>query len=396
MISNDGKCVGMRYRNVKGTKISEIGIGCYSISGAYGKKNIDEFKQMLERAIDLGITYFDTSDIYGDGEKVLGDVLKHHRDDVIISTKFGPKDGLMVDMSKEYIQKACETSLKNLQTDFIDFYQIHFDDPNVSVDIPISVLDELVEDGMIGHYGISHLSYDRSLAYCMAGDISTMMMELSAVTRTSKKKLGVADKYNVGAIAFSVTGRGILTGKYNVRPKFEKGDIRNIDPLFTEPRFSSALRIVGKLAELGEKYSRSPVQIAIAWVLSQRSVVCALTGPSKIPHLEENAGGSDWEIDKSDLNELEQFFVKDDMRLEEEQKIETERILAVPLPNDFSLAIQKIVYVLETVAELELIPEKEVLEFFHLILPLREKPDENAIKILNDTRKQIRDYLESH
>ncbi|MCK5239615.1 MAG: aldo/keto reductase [Candidatus Thorarchaeota archaeon] len=386
----------MRYQNVKGAKISEIGVGCYSISGAYGKKNINEFKQMLEHAIDLGITFFDTSDIYGDGEKVLGDVLKHHRDDVVISTKFGPKDGLKVEMSKEYIWKACDASLKNLQTDFIDFYQIHFDDPNVPVDIPISVLDDLVEDGMIGHYGISHLSYDRTLAYCKAGDISTMLIELSAATRTSRKKLSIADKYNIGTIGFSVTGRGILTGKYNTRPEFEKGDIRNIDPLFTEPRFSSALRIVRKLSELAEKYSRSPVQIAIAWVLSQRSVVCALTGPSKISHLEENAGGSDWEIDKSDLNELEQFFVKDDMRLEEEQKIETERILALPLPNDFSLAFQKLVYVLESLAELELMPEKEVLEFFHQILPLREKADENAIEILNDTKKQIRDYLELH
>ena len=386
----------MRYRNVKGTKISEIGIGCYSVSGAYGKKNIDEFKQVLERAIDLGITFFDTSDIYGDGEKVLGDVLKHHRDDVVISTKFGPKDGLKIEMSKEYIRKACDASLQKLQTDFIDIYQIHFDNPNVPVDIPISVLDGLVEDGMIGHYGISHLSYDRTLAYCKAGNISTMMIELNAATRTSRKKLNIADKYNIGAIGFSVTGRGILTGKYNMRPEFEKEDIRNIDPLFTEPRFSSALRIGGKLKELGEKYSRSSAQMAIAWVLSQQSVVCALTGPSKISHLEENAGGSDWAIDKSDLNELEQFFEKDDLRLEEEQKIETERILIHPLPDDFSLAFQKIVLVLESMAELELMPEKEVLGFFHQILPLREKADENAVMLLNDTRKQIRDYLELH
>ena len=119
----------MRYRKYKNLNISEIGIGCYSLSGVYGKKDIDEFKKMIVRAYELGVNFFDTAEAYGNAEQILGEVVEPFRKNIHIATKVGVKEGIRPDLSKEYIKKACEESLRNLKTDYIDLYQIHFDDP---------------------------------------------------------------------------------------------------------------------------------------------------------------------------------------------------------------------------------------------------------------------------
>jgi hypothetical protein len=192
----------------------------------------------------------------------------------------------------------------------------------------------------------------------------------------------------VGAIAFSVTGRGILTGKIQ-RPTFEAGDIRNVDPLFQRERFQSALRVTAKLGELGQRYAKTPVQVAIAWVLSQPAIVCALTGPSTIPHLEENLGGSGWTLSPQDLDDLEQFLAAQDALLVERDTAAVKRILSGPLPPDPAQAFKDLVYAVETAVSLKLTTEEEVLPTFMTLYAMRETLDENAASGLEAVQRRL-------
>ncbi|MBU7046968.1 MAG: aldo/keto reductase, partial [Theionarchaea archaeon] len=147
----------MEYRLCKGVEVSEVGVGCYSLAGVYGKKDVTIFKKMLERAFELGVNFFDTAEGYGNAERVLGETVKSYREDVLIATKVGVKEGVKPNLSDAYIRNACEESLTQLQTDYIDVYQVHFDDLETPVEETVNALDNLVDEGKILHYGLGHL-----------------------------------------------------------------------------------------------------------------------------------------------------------------------------------------------------------------------------------------------
>ena len=219
-------------------------------------------------------------------------------------------------------------------------------------------------------------------------------MELSAVARNSREKLlPLCRTYGVGAIAFSVTGRGLLTGRFQKRKVFESGDIRNIDPLFQRERFQSGLRVAEKLAKVGRGYGKTPAQVAIAWVLSQPEVICALTGSSTIGHLEENVGGSGWLLSSEDLKDLELFFKQDDVWLEREQRSSIRQVLSKPMPKESSKAFVNLVYVIETAILLGLTSEKEVLPIFRELYGIRKTLDEDARSKLENIRKRLRSIM---
>lgn len=384
----------MKYRKHKDFKISEVGIGCYALSGVYGKKDMEEFKRMLNHAHDLGVNFYDTADIYGGAERILGEVIKPYRKDVYIATKVGIKEGFKPNLSGKYVKAACEKSLKRLQTDHIDLYQVHFDDPDTPVEETVVVLEELINDGKIRHYGVGHLPIERVETYCKIGNVFSVLMELSAVARNSREKLlQLCRTYGVGAIAFSVTGRGLLTGRFQKRKVFESGDIRNIDPLFQRERFQSGLRVAEKLAKVGRGYRKTPAQVAIAWVLSQPEVICALTGPSTVDHLKENVGGSGWFLSPEDVEDMELFFKQEDVWLEQEQRLSIRKILSKPLPKESSKAFANLVYVIETAILLGLTSEKEVLPIFQELYRLRKTLDENAGPKLESIRNQLRGII---
>lgn len=380
----------MKYRYHKGIELSEIGIGCYALSGVYGKKDVNEFKRMLNRAVELGVNFFDTAEGYGDAERILGEAVMPFRDEVCIATKVGMKEGSEPNLSGEYIQHACEQSLKNLQTDYIDLYQVHFDDPNTPVEETVDALDDLVDEGKICHYGVGHLPLKRVEEYCRKGEVFSVLMELSAVARHSRKELlPLCQKYKVGGIAFSTTGRGLLTGKFKGIPTFEPGDIRHMDPLFQRENFQSALRIVERFEELGREYQKTPVQVALAWVLSQQGIVCALAGPSTVAHVEENVGGSGWTLSSEHGTELEELFKKEDDWLKREQLSSIRSILSRELPQEFSKAFADLVYVLETSILLELTEEKEVLPIFYELFSLRETLDTAKLEPIQERLKNM-------
>jgi len=385
----------MRYRSHRGEKISEVGFGCYSLSGAYGAKDPEDVKKVIVRAHDLGVNFFDTAEGYGNAEKILGEVIKPFRDDVFLCTKVGFKGSLTPNLKKGYVKKACADSLERLGTDSIDLYQVHFNDSETPVAETVEALDELRDDGKIVNYGVGHLPASRIGEYCRKGDVFSVMMELSPVTRLSRQTLlPLCKEFGTAALAFSVTGRGVLTGKFRKGKVFEEGDIRNMDALFQRESFDSALRTADKLAELGKTYGKTPAQVAVAWVLAQPNVACALTGPSTIAHLEENLGGSGWTISRRDLDEMEGFFKKEETWLDKRRRDSIRKILAAPLKPNRTEAVADLVYVLENAVALELAEEKDVLPLLREILAAREMGTEDeSIKALVRVQRAISETL---
>ncbi|MFO7596034.1 MAG: aldo/keto reductase, partial [Desulfocurvibacter africanus] len=258
---------GQGREHVEELELSEIGVGLYALSGAYGQKDPQAYRQMLLRAIQAGITFFDTADTYGDqAEALLGEVVRPYRRSIFLATKVGMRGGRSPDLSREGLFAACEGSLRRLQTDCIDLYQIHYDDPATPVSETVGALEDLQRAGKIRRYGIGHLPVERIHAYLAAGQIFSGQFELSGVVRDTRSVLlPLLRAHNAGLIAFSVTGRGLLTGRFAEKPVFASGDIRSIDPLFQRERYASAQRTAAQFAELGRQLGKSSVQVAIAW-----------------------------------------------------------------------------------------------------------------------------------
>jgi len=385
----------LRYREHGGFRLSEVGLGCYSLGGAYGRKDPEGFKGVIDRAHELGVNFFDTAPVYGEAERVLGEALKPYREEVYIATKVGLRDGVRPDLSRDHVKRSCEGSLRRLKTHYVDLYQVHFDDPRTPVEETVSALEELVDEGKVRRYGVGHLPAERVEAYCEVGSVFSVLMELSAVARSTRETiLPLCRRYGVGAIAFSTTGRGLLTGKIGRDTKFEQGDIRKADPLFQRENLESGLRVAERFMELGEEYGRTPVQVAISWVLSHREVICALTGPSTIPHLEENLGGSGWSIPQGDLKDLEALFTREDAWLRRRREESLRRILSTKLPDDPSKAFQDLVYVMETAVSVGSASEEEIVPVFRELWEMRGRLDEDAslslAKIQRRLRKKIR------
>ncbi len=373
----------MRYRIHLNERLSEIGIGCYGLSGAYGDKDPERFVQVLQRAYDLGVTFFDTADVYGPGEEISGRAVAPFRDRVWVATKTGASADGKPDCSAEHVLSSCEESLRRLKTEYIDLYQVHFHDVDTPVEETVKALDELKSTGKIRYYGVGHLPLPATRMYFATGDVFSSLVELSAAARGARERMiPLCLEQGVGVIAFSVTGRGLLTGKIGPDHIFEEGDIRRIDPLFQRERLASGLRVAGRLQALGEKYGKTPVQVAIAWVLAQPALICALTGPSTIPHLEENLGGSGWDMAPDDLEALERFFDEEDERVQREQIRNVRDVLSQDLDPESVFA--DLVYVIETLVEQELAAEKEILPLFQELWPLRRQRDTAALKRMRE------------
>ena len=385
----------MEYRNHKDLSLSEIGVGCYALSGVYGPKDVDHFQAMLRRAFQLGVNFFDVADGYGEAESVLGETVQPFRQDIYIATKVGIRDGMEPNLSAAYIEKACEQSLNNLKTDHIDLYQVHFDDPDTHVVETVAALEKLVKDGKIRHYGVCHLPFGRVEQYMQLGDPFSVLMELSAVTRDSMGKLlPLCWKYAVGGIAFSTTGRGILAGCFTSETVFPPDDLRSLDPLFQRERFLSGLRVADKLARLGRNYDLTPAQMAIAWVLAQSGIVCALTGPSTIDHLEENLEASGVQFAAADWLDFEEFLDRESGNLSQIQCESIQQILSNPIAPELATAFVDLVYVLETSIQLGLLPEEEGMPIFQHLFQLRGKEDQNSKPQFQAIQTQLLDILE--
>ncbi len=389
-ISSDKGDDPVKYNKIDGTEVSAVGFGCYGLSGAYGSVDELEYEKVIKRAFELGVTLFDTADTYGEkAEQILGRTLNHVRDDVFISTKVGITQGNKPDLSYDSVIDACKNSLDRLQTDYLDMYLVHFDDPDTPVEETVEAMEHLLERGMIYRYGVSHLPYSRVEEYIEIGDPSALMFEYSAVAMDAEKSLFPLCKNNdLGALAFSVTGRGILTGKITKDMEFEKGDIRRNDPLFKHARFSSAMRRKNKLEEMGKPYGKTPAQMAIAWVLSHPEISCALTGPSSLKHLEENVDAADFKIPPEDLQELDLFFENENIRLIKDERELIRSLLERPLDKDTGFG--DMIYVIETAILQDMADESDLMPLFMELWSMKDEPDRY---IIEDVQRVLKDKL---
>jgi aryl-alcohol dehydrogenase-like predicted oxidoreductase len=280
--------------------------------------------------------------------------------------------------------------LKRLETNYLDLYQIHFHDADTPVEETVGALEDLRSTGKIRYYGLGHLPPDRMAEYMAAGQIFSALTELSAVARGAlERQLPLCRDQGVGVIAFSVTGRGLLTGKIGPSHIFEEGDIRRIDPLFQRERLASGRRILAEFEKLGAKYDKTPVQVAIAWVLAQPQVACALTGPSTLHHLEENIGGSGWTLEAKDLMTLERFFAAEDEWVCQAQILSLHTILTGGLEPENAFA--DLVYTLETLVQMGVALEGEIMPLYGQLMPLRKRPGAEVVVELQAIRARLRE-----
>ena len=383
----------MQYRETRGWRISVIGLGCYALSGAYGPVDVEAFAGTIRAAYEAGVNFFDTAESYGAAEEFLGQILAPFRDEVYIATKLPAGSG-QPDLSDRAIREACDDSLQRLGTDLIDLYQVHFDDPRTPVLETVTALEGLVQAGKIRRFGVGHLPADRVEDYAQASELFSVLMELSPVARAaSRSHLPVCIKHDLAAIAFSVTGRGILTGRYGSQHPFSEGDIRRMDPLFQRERYESAVRVRAYLGELGRAYGCSSVQMGIAWVLAQPQVACALTGTSSPEHLAENLAAAEIELDETDLADLNRFLDDEEARLTALQGETIRQLLSDPLSADPEMAFNDLLYVLETAVTLGGVSESDIMPAFQELFTLRKSLDADARRKMHAIQQVLRQMI---
>lgn len=311
--------VAMEYRTLgKGNsalKVSIMGLGCMGMSEFYGKPDEKESISTIWRAMEHGINFFDTADMYGDGanEVLLGKALKGRRDKVIIATKFGnargPDGKRYTNGRPEYVKEACESSLKRLGTDYIDLYYLHRIDPKVPIEETIGAMAELVDSGKVNHIGISEASSDTLKRANSVYPLTALQTEYSLWSRDPEdSQLKACADLGIGFVAYSPLGRGFLTGAFKKAEDIPENDYRRTTPRFTGENFSKNLKLLHIIEELSEEHNCKPSQLALAWVISRGENIVPIPGTKQRKYLDENIGALDVKLSKSDMEKIDMLI----------------------------------------------------------------------------------------
>jgi aryl-alcohol dehydrogenase-like predicted oxidoreductase len=280
-----------------GLEVSELGLGCMGLTFGYGPATSEaDAISLIQKAFDLGITFFDSAEAYSQGlnEQFLGKAVKPFRDKVILATKFGFKDGDSskgVDSRPERIKFVVENSLKYLQTDVIDLLYQHRVDPNVPMEDVAGTVKDLIQEGKVKHFGMSEAGVESIRRAHAVLPVSALQSEYSMFWREPEKEiLPLLEELGIGFVPFSPLGKGFLTGAIAADTKFDSTDFRNIVPRFTEENRKANQVLVDLVKEIAEENKTTPAQIALAWLLAQKSFIVPIPGTTKIHRLEENIG----------------------------------------------------------------------------------------------------------
>ncbi len=299
-------------------QVNRMGLGCMGMSEFYGSFDEAESIKTLYKAIELGVNFFDTADMYASGanEKLIGKAFKGRWADVTLATKFGVMRGpngewLGLNGKPEYIQKACEQSLLNLGTDVIDLYFMHRQAPDVAIEEIVSAMANLVQQGKVKAIGLSEVDADTIRRAHKVHPITAIQTEYSLWSREPEQEIfEVCKELGITFVAYSPLGRGFLTGAIKSRADFEAGDFRLNNPRFTEEAFQENVKFVEVLDAISKDKAVSKAQIALAWILSQNNEITAIPGTRKINRLEENLGAYNVVLSEADLALIENSIPK--------------------------------------------------------------------------------------
>jgi len=296
-------------------EVSAIGLGCMGMSFSYGPPgDKQEMISVIRRAVELGVTFFDTAEVYGPftNEELVGEALAPFRGKVAIATKFGfkldPNTGKQagLDSRPKHIKEVAEASLKRLRVDAIDLLYQHRVDPDVPIEDVAGAVKGLIREGKVKHFGLSEAGVQTIRRAHAVQPVTALQSEYSLWWREPEAEvIPVLEELGIGFVPFSPLGKGFLTGKISEDTKFDENDFRNIVPRFTPENRKANQALVDLLCRFAQQKKATPAQIALAWLLAQNSWIVPIPGTTKLHRLEENIGAVNVELSPDDLRELE-------------------------------------------------------------------------------------------